>query len=226
MKRTNNINVGGFPFTIDDDAFKYLEEYLSKIDRHFRYAEGYEEIVEDIERRMAELLTESLKNKRIVSKEDVAHAISILGTPADFSADDKSFEYDTDKENEYQTGKRLFRDPDDKIIGGVCSGLAAYFGIQDPLWVRIGFALAGLGAGVGVPLYLLMWALVAEAKTPRDFLAMRGEPINVKNIARIVEEQVEHITDQLSELGNDWKSKKRKKKRGHKEEGKSWKDHL
>ncbi len=211
MNKTNNINVGGFPFVIDDDAFDYLDDYLKKIDKHFRHAEGYEEIVEDIERRMAELLNDRLKNKRIVSREDVAHAISVLGTPEDFGASD-SFEYETYEGNDYQTGKKLYRDPDDKIIGGVCSGLAAYFGVQDPIWVRIVFALAALGAGVGVPLYLLMWALVPEAKTPRDFLAMRGEPINVKNIARIVEEQVEHIADQLSELGNDWKSKKRKKK--------------
>ena len=225
MNKTQHINIGGIPFTIDEDAYKELEDYLDKIDRHFRHAEGHEEIIGDIERRMAELLEERLKQKKIVSSEDVAYCISILGTPSDFEADDDPAFAGPAQDYKYKTGKRLFRDPDDKIIGGVCSGLAAYFGIQDPIWVRIGFALAALGAGVGVPIYILIWALVSEAQTPRDFLAMRGEPINVQNIARIVEEQVEHITDQLSELGNDWKEKKRKKKSSGKRR-KSWKDHL
>ncbi len=220
MNKTNNVNIGGFPFTIDDDAYAHLQKYLDKIEQHFRHSEGYEEIIDDIENRMAELLNERIRNKRIVSMEDVEHAIGILGTTADFGADDFS-EGRSAFDSSYKTGKKLFRDPDDKIIGGVCSGLAAYFGIQDPIWVRIGFAILALGAGIGIPLYLLMWALVPEALTPKDFLSMRGEPINVNNIAKIVEDQVENISDQLSELGSDWKSKRRKKKS---EKKKSWKD--
>lgn len=220
MNKTNNVNIGGFPFTIDDDAYAHLQKYLDKIENHFRHSEGYEEIIDDIENRMAELLNERIRNKRIVSMEDVEHAIGILGTTADFGADDFT-ESGSAFDSSYKTGKKLFRDPDDKIIGGVCSGLAAYFGIQDPIWVRIGFAILALGAGIGIPLYLLMWALVPEALTPKDFLSMRGEPINVNNIAKIVEDQVENISGQLSELGNDWKSKRRKKKS---EKKKSWRD--
>ena len=221
MNKTHNVNIGGFPFTIDDDAYAHLQDYLGKIEVHFRNSEGYEEIIDDIENRMAELLNERMRSKRIVSYEDVEHVIGILGTTADFGADDLEEDSAGFGSGSYKTGKKLFRDPDDKIIGGVCSGLAAYFGIQDPIWVRIGFAILALGAGIGIPLYLLMWALVPEAITPKDFLSMRGEPINVNNIAKIVEEQVENISDQLSELGSDWKSKRRKKKS---EKRKSWKD--
>ncbi len=220
MKKTQNVNIGGYPFTIDQDAFHQLEDYLDRIEDHFRDSEGFEEIIDDIERRMAELLQERVKSKSIISSEDVTHAISVLGTPEDFG----SYEGQTSRASrgrgngsEYKTGKRLYRDPDDRIIGGVCSGLAAYFGIQDPIWVRVGFVIASLGAGSGVMLYLVLWALVPEAKTPRDFLAMRGEPINVNNIAKVVEEQVEQITDHLSDLGNDWKSRRRKKKSGKRE---------
>ncbi len=217
MNKTHNINVGGMPFTIDTDAYQYLEDYLDKIDLHFRHAEGYEEIIDDIERRIAELLEYQVRNKKIVSYKDVAHAISTMGTPADFEDDEVDKATGAAQGSEYKTGKKLFRDPDDKIIGGVCSGLADYFGIQDAIWVRIGFALTALGGGIGVPVYLLMWAIVPLAKTPRDFLMMRGESINVTNIARIVEEKVEQITDHLSELGHDWKEKKRKKKSCRKE---------
>jgi phage shock protein PspC (stress-responsive transcriptional regulator) len=175
---------------------------------------------------MAELLQERTKNKKIVSKDDIKQVIVIMGTPEDF---DSTSEYGEPDENtsgrEYKTGKKLYRDPDDKLIGGVCSGLAAYFGIQDPIWVRIAFALVALGGGLGIPIYLLLWALVPVAETPGDFLAMRGEKINVKNIAKIVEEQVENISEQLSEIGQDWKSKRRKKK-SERQQRKSWKDHL
>ena len=218
MNKTHTINVGGMPFTIDTDAFEYLRDYLDKIGLHFRHVEGSEEIIDDIEQRMAELLQEQIKDKKIVSHDDVSQAIAILGTPADF--DDEDYVVDAERHrtsSDYSTGRKLFRDPNDKMVGGVCSGLAAYFGIQDPIWIRIGFALAALGGGMGAAIYVLMWALVPDAKTPKDFLMMRGEPINVTNIARIVQEQVGHITDQLSELGNEWKEKKRKKKSGTKE---------
>lgn len=227
MNKTHNINIGGFPFTIDDDAYTTIESYLSKIETHFRRSEGCEEILDDIERRIAELLQDKLKNKKIVSREDVNQVIAILGTPEDFGAATDYDEYTetSSSDREYKTGKKLYRDPDDKVIGGVCSGLAAYFGVQDPIWVRVTFALVFFAGGLSVPVYILLWALVPVAETPGDFLAMRGEKINVKNIAKIVEEQVEQISDQLSEIGQDWKSKRRKKKSERKER-KSWKDHL
>ncbi|MDH3246735.1 MAG: PspC domain-containing protein [Saprospiraceae bacterium] len=213
MNRTENINLGGFPFTIDVDAFAHLEDYLDKIQAHFAGTEGFEEIQDDIEMRMAELLQSRLKSKAIVNGDDVQYAISVMGSPEDFGVDEaieKAFH--RKQGSNYKTGKRLFRDPEDKVIGGVCSGLASYFGVAEPLWIRIGFALVGIFGGIGLPLYLLMWALVPEAKTPKDFLAMRGEPINVNNIAKIVEEQVEQISDHLSEIGQDWKERRRKKK--------------
>ncbi len=213
MNRTENINLGGFPFTIDVDAFAHLEDYLDKIQSHFAGTEGFEEIQDDIEMRMAELLQSRLKSKSIVNNDDVQYAISVMGSPEDFGMDEameKAFQ--RKQGSNYKTGKRLFRDPEDKVIGGVCSGLASYFGVAEPLWIRIGFALVGIFGGIGLPLYLLMWALVPEAKTPKDFLAMRGEPINVNNIAKIVEEQVEQISDHLSEIGQDWKERRRKKK--------------
>jgi phage shock protein PspC (stress-responsive transcriptional regulator) len=214
MNKTHNINLGGYPFTIDNDAYEHLQDYLNKIHKHFESSEGFEEIVDDIETRMAELLFERIKTKSIVTMDDVNNAISIMGTPEEFGAEAFGGESSSNGplKRKYKTGKRLFRDPDDKIIGGLCSGLASYFGITEVLWVRIAFAVAALVGGIGLPLYLIMWAIVPEAKTPKDFLAMRGEPINVTNIAKIVEEQVEQISDQLSEIGNDWKSRRRKKK--------------
>ena len=204
MNKTINSKLGGYPFTIDDDAFDHLNDYLLKIKKHFKTSEGYNEILEDIENRIAELLDERNKTKTIVNLEDVKTVVAIMGTPEDFGAEASDSKV-TSRSFAYRTGKKLFRDPDNKIIGGVCSGIADYFGIPDPIWVRIGFAIAGFSAGLGVPVYLLLWAIVPEAKSPADFLAMKGEPVNVQNIARIVEEQGEQSADQRAEMGQDWK---------------------
>jgi phage shock protein PspC (stress-responsive transcriptional regulator) len=94
----------------------------------------------------------------------------------------------------FQPGKKLFRDEEDKIAGGVCSGLAAYFGVNDPLWMRLGFVLLTfLSGGFWVPAYLLLWILVPPAKTAAERLAMRGQPVNVDNIAKEVEEGFERL---------------------------------
>ncbi len=224
MNKTHNINLGGYPFTIDEDAYSALEKYLDKIESHFRGSEGFEEIYEDIENRMAELLQERTRTKMIVTVDDVQHAVAILGLPEEFGTE--AYDRGSDKHREYKTGKKLYRDPDDKVIGGVCGGLAAYFGVQDAVWLRVAFALLSIGGGVGVIAYILFWALVPVAQSPADFLAMRGEPINVKNIAKIVEDEVENISDHFSELSEDWKTKRRKKKRKKRSSRKSWKDHL
>ncbi len=207
MNKTSDINLGGFPLTIDEEAYTHLRRYLTELEKHFRNSEGYDEIMDDIENRLAELLRENQSARKIVTMDQVEKAIDIMGMPEDFVKE--GFE---EPKREYKTGKKLYRDMDDKVVGGVCSGLAAYFGIPDPLWVRVAFAITFFGFGGGGLAYLILWALMPEAQTAKDFLAMRGEPINVSNIAKIVEEKFEVITGHISDLGNDIKSKRRKKK--------------
>ncbi|MBK7342933.1 MAG: PspC domain-containing protein [Saprospiraceae bacterium] len=94
------------------------------------------------------------------------------------------------------------------MVGGVCSGLAAYFGITDPVWVRLFFVLLLMG-GVGGVLYIVMMIIVPKAKTSADRLAMKGEPVNIQSIADAVEKQFQEISDKLAELGNDLSRKKK-----------------
>ncbi len=211
MNKIFNINLGGYPFTIDDDAYDCLSKYLKTIHRHFKKSEGYEEITSDIENRMAELFQENKGAQPIVSLKMVTDTISIMGTPEDFGAssmEDPSYEgYSTD--DSYQTGKRLFRDPEDEVVAGVCSGIAAYFGIKDPLWVRIAFVLFTFGGGFGIPAYLLMAILVPKAKTSSDRLAMQGAPVTVSNIAKIVEKEFTNLSDRLTEITDNWDPQKK-----------------
>jgi phage shock protein PspC (stress-responsive transcriptional regulator) len=218
MNKVFNINLGGYPLTIDEDAYLHLENYLNAIHKHFRQSEGYEDITNDIEVRMAELFQEQLNGRPIVSLRDVKSAIVLMGAPEDFGAESILDEEDAGAEggkSSYHTGKRFFRDPEDQVIGGVCSGISAYLGIQDPIWIRLLFILITISGGFGILLYIILWIIAPEAKTAGDRLAMRGEPINVSNIAKTIETQFDNLSEQLSDLGT---SKKKVEAEGFLEE--------
>ncbi len=217
MNKVFNINLGGYPFTIDEDAFEHLNVYLTSIHNHFRDSEGYEEITADIEARMAELFQEQLNGRPIVTTKDIKNAIAIMGTPQDFGAEplDEPLYQEEEagkrgKQKKYKTGKRLFRNSEDEVVGGVCSGLAAYFGIEDPLWIRLGWILITISGGLGIPAYIILWVIVPKAETAGDRLSMRGEKINVSNIGKIVEEEIETFSEKMEKFGNEFQSKKKR----------------
>jgi len=226
MNKVFNINLGGYAFTIDDNAYQHLSSYLKTIHNHFQHSEGYEEITSDIETRIAELFQESLGNHPIVTLKMVKEAITIMGTPEEFGADpiDDIKEDTTTRSSQsrnkeqYKTGKRLMRDPEDQVIGGVCSGIAAYFGIADPLWVRVGFILFSVSGGVGILPYIILWSILKEAKTSSDRLAMRGADINVSNMAKVVEQEIGNLGHKLTEMTESWDGTGKKKNFTEKEE--------
>lgn len=210
MNKVFNINLGGYPFTIDEDAYEHLNQYLKTIHKHFRTSEGYEEITQDIEARMAEIFQETLGNRSIVALKDVQETIRIMGTPEEFGAEPMDEEPAAkSKKSTYRTGKRIFRNPEDEVIGGVCSGISAYFGIEDPVWIRLLFVILALSGGFAIPVYIVLWAILPKAETASDRLAMRGEPINVSNIGKIIEEEIQNISEKISELGDELGSKKK-----------------
>ncbi len=214
MNKILNVNVGGYALTIDDDAFEYLDSYITNIRRRFSESEGRDEILHDIESRLGELLTENLRGRSIVMLPDVEAAIQVMGKPEDFGGAEPTDNQRAranagrPKGGAVRTGKRLFRDEEDSVAGGVCSGMSAYFGIADPVWMRLIFVLlAFLSFGFWVPGYILMWILLPAARTAADRLSMRGEPINVDNIAREVEDGFDRIGHRVSEFGADAKKK-------------------
>lgn len=213
MNKVLNINLGGLPFVIDDDAYSYLSKYLDSIKKHFSFSESKDEIMYDIEVRMAELFQEKLKYKQIITMSELDSVIKIMGKPEDFGGEpinenedlSSSFKERRTGSESYKyvkTGKRLFRDPDQKVVGGVCSGLSIYLGIEDPIWMRLLFFILMIG-GVGFMIYIFMLIAVPKAKTSSDRLAMKGEPINIDNIAKKVEEEFESIAKSINEFGED-----------------------
>jgi phage shock protein PspC (stress-responsive transcriptional regulator) len=226
MNKISNINLGGYALTIDDDAYEYLNAYLQSIRRRFSESEGRDEILHDIESRLGELITQDMRNKSIVMLPDVQAAVQIMGKPEDFGAEPidnrRTFGGNSTGSktsgNSIKTGRRVFRDEDDSIVGGLCSGFAAYLGIQDPLWVRLAFVILTFASfGFWIPAYILMWIIIPAAQNSADRLAMRGEPINVDNIAKEIEEGFEKLSDKVNELSSD--SKKKSGENGHKLRG-------
>lgn len=206
MNKVSNINLGGYPFTIDDEAFDHLKRYLDAIKKHFRTTEGHDEILNDIETRMAELLQERLGNRPIVSLKDVKEVVAVMGSPEEFGAEPMA-ETGSGEQTQYKTGKRLFRNPDDEVIGGVCSGIAAYFGVQDPVWVRLLFVLFTISGGFGIPLYIVLWIILPKAGTASDRLSMRGEPINFSTIGKIIQEEFQKFSSGVSKFGEELNEK-------------------
>ena len=207
MNKTLNINLGGVAFIIDEDAYVLLDNYLTAIHNHFRNSEGYEEITNDIEARMGELFTALLQGRIIINAKDVASATQTMGTLEDFGAEPvvENQQRTYAPHTTFKTGRRVFRDPEDKVLGGVCSGLSAYFGINDPIWFRIIFILLVFAGGSGVIFYLIMWIIVPKAMTTADRLAMRGESINVNNIAKEVQDGMRSLGDKFQDSFGDQK---------------------
>lgn len=211
MNKILNINLGGYALTIDDDAHEYLSSYLDSIRRRFSESEGRDEIIGDIEARLGELISQNLGSRTIVMLPDAEAAVAVMGKPEDFGGEElsnsSSNSSGTGKKSgkaAVRTGKRFFRDEEDAVVAGVCSGLSAYFGIQDPVWMRLFFVfLAFASFGFWAPAYVLIWILVPAAKSAADRLAMRGEQVNMDNIAREVEDGFERLSKKVNEFGEE-----------------------
>lgn len=200
MKKTLTVNISGTVFHIEEDAYERLQRYLGSIRRQFEGGIGCDEIMADIEARIAELFTERLKDRgEVVTMAEVDHVVAIMGQPEDFAGE--GTEEATAARSTQRRFKRLFRDPDDRWIGGVLGGLAAYIG-ADPLWLRIPFiVLVILGVGSPILVYLILWILVPSASTPAEKLMMEGEPVTVDNLKKAFEEGAQRVAKDVEDLG-------------------------
>ncbi|MEQ9187163.1 MAG: PspC domain-containing protein [Cryomorphaceae bacterium] len=204
MKKTVQVNLSGQVFTLDEDAYDLLSGYLKRIGRLYERSAGKDEILSDIELRIAELLLERKGDvKAVVSTTDVQAVIEIMGNPEDFEDEEIEVDEPSYSSRSYEGQKRLFRDPDNPLIGGVCSGIAYYFGV-DPIWIRLSFAVALIFFGTGVLFYIILWMIIPVAKTSADKLSMRGKPVNIDSIGKTVEEELNNIGARFSKGGQNF----------------------
>ncbi len=219
MIKTVNINLGGIVYQIDEDAFETLRKYLDSLTQYYKFTEGRDEIVSDIESRIAEIFAETLAQSgfTVISLGDVEEVIETMGRPEDFDMDSELFEDEPRREQQtnYQSTtttttstsgkatKRLYRDPDNAIIAGVSSGLSAYFGIDDPLWIRLTFIiLTVLSVGMAPIVYIVLWVILPKAITSAQKLEMSGEPVNVNNMEKKIREEFNQVGENLKGFAN------------------------
>ncbi len=197
MNKTVNINIGGLFFHIDEDAFQKLTRYFEAIKRSLSNSSGKDEIMKDIEMRVAELLTEKQKSdKHVINSKDVDEVIVVMGQPEDYRIDDDSDENSSQAFNTYSTSRKLYRDKDRGTIAGVCTGLGHYFGI-DSVWIKIAFILLIWAGGAGVIAYLVLWIAMPKAITTSEKLEMTGEPVTISNIEKKVREEFDTVSNRL-----------------------------
>lgn len=212
MKKTVSVNIKGMNFLIEEDAYELLQDYLDRLAKSLKHEEGNLEIIEDVEIRIAELCSAKLNDsKTVIELDDIKTILSALGNPEDFiedTDDESTFSSHSTNENRASsesTDKRLYRDVDNAVIAGVCSGIASFFKI-DVVFIRALFVIIFLFAGFGVPVYIIMWIIVPKAKTTIDRLRMKGKPITVETMR----EEVELAADRLKTGSKKFADKIRK----------------
>lgn len=200
MIKTFNINLAGQIFNINEDAYEQLSGYFNSLRSFYANEEDKDEIIRDIEARFAELFLAKGKNY-IVTKEDTDAVIQMMGNPQEFDEENaqqasasSAEKQTTSTANTITIGKRLYRDFDNGLITGVCAGLSAYFGINDAIWMRLLFiGLTIFGFGSPILVYIILSLIMPKAETATQKLEMKGEPINLSNIVKSVNEEPSNV---------------------------------
>lgn len=204
MNKTIIININGIIFHIEEDAYEVLQTYMTAVKRHFGYSPDSNEIVSDIENRIAEMFSERInQQKAVITMQDVTEVTAQMGNTSDFEEFDEEGGEGNDAsyhDQTYSGSRGLFRDPDDKVIGGVCSGLGHYFDVEAK-WIRVALILLFILGGSGFLLYIILWILTPLARTRADKMSMRGEEANLHNFKRNFDEEMEGLRRNFSEAG-------------------------
>ena len=209
MNKTISINIAGFVFNIVEQAYEKLNRYLESIKSNFKHEEDCDEIMADIESRIAELFHEKISDrKEVIIESDIQSIMEIMGAPEDYVSDETSTNFAENDQAEFveaedvndsnrntTSGKRrLYRDEKNGSIGGVCGGLGWFFGI-DPVLVKIAFILLVILGGSGILLYIILWIVIPSAKTTAEILEMQGEPVTLDSIKDHVKGMKSDIQD-------------------------------
>lgn len=200
MNEVKKCSISGIAFTMDTEAHAALRAYLDTLNEKYSNEPDGEEIIADIEARIAELILSTQENTRVVELPLIKNIITQLGS-ADAISEESNTENETPKHNEPRIPRRLYRDMENAKLGGVCAGIARYFDI-DPVWIRLALfvplllmpfsgistvwfslsAICGNLFGMFLLTYLVLWFAIPAARSPRQKLEMKGEKITEQSI--------------------------------------------
>ncbi len=191
MKKTVPTTLAKTLFYIEEDAYTKLATYLQSVKSHFAGVPDSEEIIRDIENRIAEQFLENGSKEKIVTMDNVESLIASMGNVEDFNDSDTTSGAKKKPEGDLKR-KKLFRNPDDVIVAGVASGLASYFGVE-PIIVRLLFVLVVLMGGSGILIYIILWLIMPKANSTTEKLQMRGAPVTLESVKEVVQEKVNEV---------------------------------
>lgn len=194
MKKTINVAIGGCSFTIDEDAYNTLNDYLERFKAALDNSNSSAEVMEELETRIADQLKGKLGARQVVDLNMTQAVIGQLGYPEGYKAADQQTASKEEQKEEYtysgndgeRPARKLFRDPDGKRIAGVCSGLALFLGVDVTL-IRVIFLVAFICGSAGFWIYLVIWIAAPEARTAAEKCELRGIPATAENIRRFTE---------------------------------------
>lgn len=188
MKKTVNVAIGGCSFIIDEDAYDSISRYLDNFKGAMEETLSSDEVMDELEGRIADLLKERMGGREVVSLKMAEEVIMQLGYPSGYRDNGNEFKDESRYDYNGRPVKKLFRDTDDKKIAGVCSGLALYLGV-DIVIIRVIFLIALICGLSGFWIYLLIWIAAPEAMTAAEKCEMRGIPANAENIRRYTKQK-------------------------------------
>ncbi|WP_316831397.1 PspC domain-containing protein [Pedobacter aquatilis] len=203
MEKTIIINIGNTIIHIEESAYELLKAYLNEVKQYFANHADDLEIVTDIENRIAELLTEQLgeQKKQVVDATNVNFVISQMGRVQDFDTVETGEEEEPVANTSYQSqpaDKKLYRDMDERVIAGVCAGVAHYLDF-DAKWIRLATILTVFLGGTGILVYALLWIIMPKAKSRIEKMEMKGEPANLQGFQKNLDEELQAVRERLSE---------------------------
>lgn len=219
MKKTVSVNIRGINFQVEEDAYELLQDYIDRLTAALGTEEGSQEIIEDIELRIAEICTSKLSDsKTVIELKDIEEILKTLGDPSDYVENDNAESGFAESHTNYSSGgqkdkgeRRLFRDPEASMLGGICAGFANYFGI-DVVIMRVIF-VALLFTGLAIPLYIILWIIVPKAESTIDRLRMKGRPITVETVKEEVDDATDRVRSGSKNIADRFRSDKHYKNR-------------
>jgi len=203
MYKTISIHLQGTPFQIEEGAYEILRNYLDRLKKVLHNQKGSDEILQDVELRIAELFTKQLlPSKKVIEQTMVEEVLEILGNPEIFGEDEPIREKESFSTSETSVDKRLFRDEENAILGGVLAGFANYMN-WDVTVIRAVYVLLIIFGGFGFPLYIVLWIITPKAKTSFEKLQMKGKPVNLESM----KSEIENAADRIQKKSKAWTNK-------------------
>lgn len=200
MNKTVTINIAGLVFHIDEDAYNKLDSYINAVGKSIQQ-DDKDEILEDIEARVAELFSDRINQQSgVIRMNHVDEIIEIMGKPEDYIIEEEEKEIKEEQFTSSNNPKKIYRDGDRRVFGGVCAGLGHYLNV-DVVWIRIIFVLLFFLYGLSTLVYFILWIIIPKARTVADVLEMKGKPVNISNIEKQFRQGISHSYQTLKTNG-------------------------